>query len=212
MIEIRDMKSSVEAGRFLGNTFTDDPVWLMFGPRWRPYRRVISTLFHIGEAVVGKRRHGAWVLGAYDGDELVGVMLATPDGGSKPSKWYWVSRPLAFALAGPLPTIRAVTFGDALEKLEPEEPHVHCWFVAAKPETRGVGTLLMREVIRRANEMGKPCYLEATNAEVARLYALLGYEHRQTYTMRNGEPIELMWRDIGPITSRRRRQPKPVTA
>jgi hypothetical protein len=210
MIQIRDVKRSVAAGAFLGRIFTDDPVWHMFGPRWRPYRRLISILFHIGEVSVGKHRHGAWVIGAYQDEKLVGVMLANPAGEAKPSLWYWVSRPLAFALAGPMPTIRAVQFGDALEKLEPSEPHVHCWFVAASRDTRGVGTMLMREVIRRANELGKPCYLEATNDEVARLYALLGYERTGTYTMRDGEPIELMWREMGERSRTRRSGTKAV--
>jgi hypothetical protein len=198
MFEMRDLPrgDDVAAGKLLGERFVEDPAWRWMGPRWERHRRFVSTVFHLGEVKMCRRR-GGWMVGGYEDGRLVGVTIAFPKG-EEPRPWqYWVTRTIAFILAGPLPGIRAAILGDRLDKSHPKEPHVHAWLVAAEPGAMGAGALLVREITERADAIDRRVYLEATAPHLVSLYSLLGFKTTDTLMLRNGDPIGLMWRDVG---------------
>jgi GNAT superfamily N-acetyltransferase len=196
MPEVRELRpeDDVAAGLLLGTGFVDDPAWRHVGPRWSAtHRKLVSTVFHLGEVLVGRRRRG-WMLGCYEDGELVGVTIAFPDGEAPRPLLYWLTRGAAFFLGGPLPLARVLLLDRKIDGAHPEEPHVHCWLLAAKPETRGVGAALMRAITERADGAGRDCYLEATAPQLASLYELLGFEVADEVEMSDGDSIRLMWR------------------
>lgn len=198
MFEVREVprRDDLAAGVLLGRAFVDDPVWRMIGPGWRAHRMVVSIAFHIGEVLMARRR-GALILGGYEDGRLVGAAVAFPRG-EEPLPWlYWVTRTIAFVLAGrPFPGLRALRLENQLDAAHPKEPHVHYWLVGADPETRGVGAVLTRAVAEYADELGRPSYLEATAPHLVSLYRLVGWEPTGTITMKTGDRIGLMWRPV----------------
>ena len=160
---------------------------------------------------MGRRRRG-WMLGAYEDGRFVGVTIAFPDGEAPPPFLYWITRTAAFVLGGPIPGARAGSLGTRIDKVHPKEPHVHCWLVAAEPDTRGVGVALLRAITDRADELGKRCYLEATSPDLVSLYGLLGFEESGTLSLSTGDDIVLMWREIGARGGRARRAAAPGAA
>jgi hypothetical protein len=141
------------------------------------------------------RLRRAILLGAYQGDELTGVIVVFPDGERLMPWWAWVPRSMACLLAGPLPVARSLTVVAGLDKLHPKQPHAHFWLVGSRPGALGVGYALMRAATDQTDRLGRPGYLEATSPEMAEIKQLLGWTVRQRYPLRTGSVVTTMWRD-----------------
>ena len=74
----------------------------------------------------------------------------------------------------------------------PGEPHFYLQFVGARSSARGqgVGTQLLRRVLRVCDEEGLPAYLEASTPRSAVLYERHGFERLTTITL--GEGVSLI--------------------
>jgi GNAT superfamily N-acetyltransferase len=80
----------------------------------------------------------------------------------------------------------------------PHEPHHFLAFLAVLPEyqSRGIGSELMRGQHAALDEKGYPAYLEASNADSARMYKRLGFgHHAPDFSLPNGATFTPMWRE-----------------
>jgi hypothetical protein len=198
VVNVRALKAGEDraATRVLATAFIDSPLWEATGPRSRAHRAVALRVFFAAELRVARRRNG-WILGGFDGDRLVGVMVAFPRGEEPVPLSVWPPRIIPAIVSGPVASARALRISLALEEQQPRDAHVHCWLMGAEPDTRGVGALLLRTVIDRADGLGRPVYLEAASPERAELFALFGFEPTGTHVLRTGKAMVLMWRPLG---------------
>jgi ribosomal protein S18 acetylase RimI-like enzyme len=62
--------------------------------------------------------------------------------------------------------------------LHPSEPHWYLPWIGVPPKARGagIGSILLRQGLARADDDGMPCYLEATSRRNAALYARHGFQ------------------------------------
>lgn len=101
------------------------------------------------------------------------------------------------ALLGP-EAQRAFRLNEIFTEHHPHEPHYYCQFLATVPaaQGRGIGSVLLRHVLNRADAEGAPAYLEATSPRNRVLYERHGYVSRGELTLPDGGPtLWRMWRD-----------------
>jgi GNAT superfamily N-acetyltransferase len=67
---------------------------------------------------------------------------------------------------------------EGLAAFHPQEPHWYLMFVGVKPGTqrKGLGSQLLQQLHRQADEQGVPCYLETPFPETRAFYSSLGYQ------------------------------------
>jgi GNAT superfamily N-acetyltransferase len=181
------------AARLLANAFLNDPVWRATGPRWSRHRRLVSTLFHLGELKLA-RREEAYILGALEGETLRGVLVAYRRDRLPPAALSWLSKIMAFSLAGPVAGMRAGRLWSGLTRWHPTESHVYGWLLATSPRDRGTGSQLLAAILSRPEVARSPIYLEATHPDNARLYSRMGWEELGRYRLRTGDAVFPMWR------------------
>ena len=132
-------------------------------------------------------------------EDLSGVGLWTPPGGFK----LGLSEQLHFAVQAVramqlthLPARRAVF--DEVERHHPQSPHYYLFFLAVDPNRQGegIGSRMMRYMLRRCDAEGMPAYLEATHQGLIPFYAHLGYRLLEPIALEHGCPsLYPMWRD-----------------
>jgi hypothetical protein len=195
VLEVRELdpQDRAEAIRVMVEAFVESPLWLATGPANERHRRAGLKLFFHVEMHVAERR-GGWLLAAYDGDRVVGLMIAFPDGTQPIPLSAWPIRILPGLFAGPLPCMRTLKISTALERAQPKEPHVHCWLLGVDESTRGVGALLLQAVCDRAAPLGRQVYLEAASPERAAFFGALGWEEITRLRLRTGNEMVTMVR------------------
>ncbi|MEA2467471.1 MAG: hypothetical protein QOJ57_1597 [Thermoleophilaceae bacterium] len=185
-----------EAAVLLARAFSNDPIWRAIGPQHPRHRFIVSMLFHYGELKIARRQR-AWVLGAFEGDELRGVLIAyRPEKLATPFL-SWLPKVVAFTIAGPIAAYRGATMWSRLSALHPDETHVYGWLLAAVPPDRGVGSLLLEDFFRDVDAHGWPVYIEATHPDNVRLYRRMGWEPIGEFVLRTGDTVYPMWRPGG---------------
>lgn len=185
---------TLRAARLLAEAFMTDPVWQATGPHNRRHRKMVLIQFYLAEILIAYVRKG-YVNGAYDGERLVGAIIAFTDGREGTPWWGWLPRFVPVACAGPVAGGKAVKIAFDLQKLQPDNDHAHFWQVCAAEGTRGVGVLLMRSVLDVVDSTRRPAYLEATAPHLVDLYALLGFAAQGSYVLPTGDVVTTMWRD-----------------
>jgi len=84
-----------------------------------------------------------------------------------------------------------------VDSLHPKEPH---WYltvigVHSARQGRGVGALLLRAGLARADEQCQPVYLETNKEKNVEIYAHMGFERTNIVEFSNGCPSSTtMWR------------------
>lgn len=96
-----------------------------------------------------------------------------------------------------------------VEAHHPVEPHEYLRFLGVVPaaQGRGLGGALMAPVLRRADEAGRPAYLEATSARSKVLYERHGFVASEPFSTGDGPPLWPMWREPRPSSDGSRRAP-----
>ncbi len=89
----------------------------------------------------------------------------------------------------------------------PPGPHWYLYYLATVPERQGtgIGSALLRPVLRRCDEEGSPAYLEATSQRNRVLYRRHGFVDRAEYVLPNGPTLYPMWREPQTSTARETR-------
>jgi GNAT superfamily N-acetyltransferase len=135
-------------------------------------------------------------LGTLDAtDEVNGCAIWVPPAG----------QPTAEEMAELIPRIAEATDEYAevlLEVLErmgdihPTEPHWYLFFLATRPEwqSRGMGSALMRSVLKHCDSEGIPAYLEASSDRSKQLYLCHGFEVTGEVPLGEGVSLWPMWR------------------
>ncbi len=79
---------------------------------------------------------------------------------------------------GPLTAARVVAWTSAWTNRDPDEPHIHLGPLAVDRhlQGRGIGSLIMAEVIKRLDEAGAVGYLETDRAVNVSFYERFGFE------------------------------------
>src|SRR5439155_2417478 len=94
---------------------------------------------------------------------------------------------------------RARRASEAMKGNHPKEPHfyLHAIGVRKGEQGKGVGSALLRHVVRRCDEEGKPAYLENSNPRNTPLYERHGFRVVSQWTAPEGPPLWFMWRRPG---------------
>lgn len=101
-------------------------------------------------------------------------------------------------LGGPGGLYRFALSGLKTEKYHPTSPHYYLFAIGAVPECQGqgVGTSLIKPILRRCDEEGMPAYLENSKEVNLDFYRGHGFEVTQKIRFsKNAPPLWLMWRD-----------------
>ena len=165
------------AAGVLAHAFFDDPVLRHIHPddagRLAWSIRFFDVMVRVGQL------HGS-VLEAEDG---AGVAIWLPPDHAHPSTWtYLRAGGLGFALHTP-PAVRGrglryLAFAQALHRRSTTGPHGYLPYLGVDPERQGqgLGTRLLRPILRLADEDGLPCYLESSTDRATALYRRHGFE------------------------------------
>lgn len=147
-----------------------------------PHDEVYTTADHLGAALWAPP--GSWELGPDEVEELL------PD---------------LEAVFGPDKLDRSLRGMEAMDAHHPDEPHFYLLFLGVEPamHSRGIGSALLRTVLRRCDEAGLPAYLEATSPRNVALYERHGFVVTDTLPLPDGgPPLWPMWRSVeGSTTS-----------
>ena len=176
----------------LGLAFQDDPVWTwLIGRRSRPATRM-----------------GA-ILAAFARPHLeAGTVWMTTDGAAvaiwvRPGHWRLPRdafvRHIAWPLvkAGPRPFARFLML-DETEKRHPREEHWYLEVLGTRPDRQGegLGSVLIRKGLERAEQDGLPAYLESSKESNVPYYGRHGFAVTGTIEMPRGGPtMWTMWRE-----------------
>lgn len=86
---------------------------------------------------------------------------------------------------------------EVTEKHHPQEAHYYLEYLGVEPafQGKGLGSALMAELTRRADQVGVGCYLETATEHNVPLYRRFGFEVREQKEI-IGLPAWFMWRPI----------------
>jgi len=132
-------------------------------------------------SIIWEHLDGRGVYGAWDGRQLVGVIVWSPPEGIVPSvtagRRAAVARRLVTGLY-PQGMHDVATLFDRLGSLHPPEPHWYLAFVGVEPgrHGQGIGSRLLRPVVDLADQTSTPCYLETPAAATLPFYHRAGFE------------------------------------
>ena len=135
---------------------------------------------------------------AYTVDGYAGVALWTPPGEGKLSPMETLRLLPTVARTFGRWTPRALRGLSYQESKYPERPHYHLVFIGVEPQRQGqgIGSQLMRPVLRRFDREGMPVYLEASTLRSRALYLRHGFEDLDVMRFPGGgPPMWRMWRE-----------------
>jgi GNAT superfamily N-acetyltransferase len=165
------------AARLLARAFFDDPVLRHIHPD-DAARMAWSIRFFDVMAGVGQLQ--GRLLEVEDG---AGVAIWLPPGHQDPSTWTYLRAGfLGFALHTPAAVrrrgLRFLAFARSLRRRCTTGPHGYLPYLAVDParQGQGLGTRLLRQVLRQADDGGFPCYLETPTERTLSLYRWHGFE------------------------------------
>jgi len=165
------------AAHLAAAAFREDPGFSHILPgdaarRWR-LPSLIEAMLRVDSAAGGR------IMGAFDGEALVGMSAILPAGARNPSLFVWLGqwRRLAWMLLQPAAILRALGLVDAMERRRPPgSDYLHLLAVHPATQGRGIGAALLRDSFKA----GKPVYLETFTAENAAWYEARGFKHAAT--------------------------------
>lgn len=165
------------AAEALAAAFIDDPGWSAVGPRSRRRRQLMLRRYEQGLLAVA-RRWGGPVLGAFDGERLVGALIAFAEGRFPPPPQSMLFEARGIVPAGPGTLIRALRGQAALEAGHPADPHVYVSMLGVDPDSqrKGAGRALLGRVLAEADERDVPVYLDTAKPENLPYYRSFGFE------------------------------------
>ncbi|CAA9268892.1 MAG: hypothetical protein AVDCRST_MAG10-3205 [uncultured Acidimicrobiales bacterium] len=91
---------------------------------------------------------------------------------------------------------RVFELGEFFDAHAPAEPHWHLQLLAVRPDHqgRGLGSVLLNDLLYRADRVGDAAYLEATTLRNRALYERHRFECIGRIVVPDGPPLWQMWR------------------
>jgi GNAT superfamily N-acetyltransferase len=183
----------VQLARILSAAFADDPVFtFLFPPAMSRREARLEQLFRL-EAARSQRRGGTWVA------EGAGASVWFPPGQWKPTTWEDVrDAPRWMRLFGrQMGRAQKVrSHMEAHHRLLPD--HWYLLYIGIEPgrQGQGLGSALLRPVLKECDRTGAPAYLEASCERNRSLYARHGFVERDPLPLPEGGPTMFsMWRE-----------------
>jgi GNAT superfamily N-acetyltransferase len=191
------------AARVYADAFVDDPGWRSVGPdgrrrRWRYVRRICGAEVRVA------RRLGGTVLATFDDGAPSGVLVFYPPEG-RPASWRMtVAQAPGAALAGPVVVARSLVADGVLGGGHPDEPHLYVSLLAVSPALQrgGRGRALLGDVLRWADELGVPAYLDTANPDNLPYYRSFGFALTGEARLPRGAPLWYLLRPARGATAR----------
>lgn len=177
-VEIRALtpRALPAAAALLAHGMRDNPLHVkVFGADPDQRQRRLSRF--LGQLVVYVHTNGA-LLGAYDQDELVGVLGMIAPGRCRPGLRDRLRFARALLTRAPPGTLlRMQRWLAAWAGHDPDDPHWHIGPLAVQPafRRRGVARRLMQQCCRRMDAHGAVAWLETDLAGNAEFYRKLGF-------------------------------------
>ncbi len=187
-MEYVDISGLEDVTQILSQAFHDDPVlrWINADPAFAPalFRMILPAFITRGLTYVASDRRGAasW-LGPRDH-----------------VRWpYTLANVVSMTrLCGLRGTYRLAMSGQRSGHYHPKEPHYYLFAIGALPTARGqgVGSALIRHLLRRCDREQMPAYLENSREANLDFYCGHGFEvQRRIQFAADGPAIWLMWRE-----------------
>lgn len=186
--------------RALGRSFHDDPLfrWLFPDPLLRISQTTRANALLAGFTFV-PLGYSALVEAQEDpgrGPVVRGAALWTPPGWDGDTASSLRSLPHWAELVSPGRFPEVLRYFAAVTAHAPAEPHWHLQVLGADPAVprTGVGSLLLRAGLERADAEGSPVYLETMNPDNLAFYTRFGFEAVDTVDAPEGPTAHLMLR------------------
>jgi ribosomal protein S18 acetylase RimI-like enzyme len=166
-----------EAGAVIARAFRDNPGMVAVAgtdDAGERLRLLSPAMPYFVEATI---RHGVGEV-VRNAGKIVAVSLATQPGGYPlPLRGRWLATRGALT-AGIRRALRFGRLDDEMRRRHPHHRHWYLWFLAVDPphQGRGLGSMLLRSLSRKADRDGVPCYLETDKPSSVRLYEKHGYK------------------------------------
>jgi ribosomal protein S18 acetylase RimI-like enzyme len=115
-------------------------------------------------------------------DDKACALLLYPDQKRTTFKSIWLDIKLIIQ-AGGLGNIKKALDREArIKQIQPKEPMVYLWFIGVSPlyQHRGLGSLLLQEIMVDAKKKGLPVYLETSTERNLPWYAQFGFKEYAT--------------------------------
>jgi ribosomal protein S18 acetylase RimI-like enzyme len=172
----------------LARAFLDDPVTAWAHPRESTRLRRTARFFR------GRMRallpHE---LSAVAGDHEGAAIWSPPDA------WQMGLRELLYDLPAFLSprTPMVLRAMQGVERRHPREPHYYLSILGVDPsrQGQGLGSALLRPMLRRCDEEAVGAYLETSTERNVRFYSRHGFRVREEVELPRGPRMWLMWRD-----------------
>lgn len=195
----RSAKDLGDAGVVAARAFHNDPFFEFLSPRPLLRSRGLSIFWR---SQLAHLADNALVLGARQPDgRLVGVAAwVKPGCYPLPPKaqvrqmggalWALYSRPQSL--------VDGTKYLLSIDKAHTKERHWYLELLVVDPsvQRRGIGAMLQRTEMAKADEEGLPCYLETQNSDNVPYYGRFGYEVvKELRPVRDGPPLWTMRRE-----------------
>ncbi len=192
-------KDYADAGIVGARAFQNDPFFEFMSPQPMVRARGLAIFCRSYVSVMGEAGH---ILAARRPDgQLLGV-AAWVKPGRFPLPVASQVRQMGGALRALLLRPRALVIGSqyllAVEKVHPHEPLWYLQLLVVDPSVQrmGIGAMLQRPQLERADEEGLACYLETQNPDNLPYYRRFGYEVvRELHPVKNGPPLWTLRRE-----------------
>jgi ribosomal protein S18 acetylase RimI-like enzyme len=174
----------------LARAFHDDPMMMHLLPdaasRGKSLPRLFKLLFKLGLPY-----HACYVTSGYEA-----VTLWRPPGGWHVTMWQYISN--APELLGVFGTsvFNVMSTMDHVEKVHPKDTHWYLQTIGTDPamQGKGFGSLIMRDMLSRADAARIPCYLESSKDTNIPIYKSFGFDVTGEIKIPNGPTLWPMWR------------------
>lgn len=168
------------------DAFVDDPVFRFLCPGRLLQHVRLRMMFEVEIELYVLRSGGTvWTTSEYEG----GVAELPPGGWEMPKsvsgkdalRWMWAYRTR-------LP--RALKVQKEMASRHISEPHIYVRTVGVRTrlQGQGLGSMLMRPTLEKADSSALPTYIEASSERSAALYERLGFMHLGVFELPEGGP------------------------
>lgn len=181
-------------GRALARAFQDDPVFGWVVPDADVRRQRLPLVF-AAFAELYLTHDETYLAG-----EGVGAALWAPAGSEPVPEEQAESFGARLTAALDEDAERALELDELLEQHHPDQDCAYLQFMGVVPEYQGLGlgSRLLRTVLRGCDSTDTPAYLEATSPDGRRLYRRHGFEVVGELALPQGPPLWRMWREPSP--------------